>query len=279
VNRYNGTGNGNDGAQAIALDKDGNVLVTGYSVGGSSNKDYATIAYSSSGLPLWTNRFNGTGNGDDNPLTRSCLAIGSDGAVFVTGASTGNYYGPSSFDFATVCYVHLPEIIVSPFSRTNLVGSSVTFSLVANGTGSLSYQWKRNGTNLVDLAGLSGAITDSFTISNITLLDSANYFAVVSSPYGSVTSSVVTLTVEVPQRTIASGPAIDNGQFVVRFQGASGLGYTVEYTKSLSPTDWKKLATFTAPEMDEGFGIGVFEVRDAIVPSEQRYYRAVFPEY
>jgi len=31
--------------------------------------------------------------------------------------------------------------------------------------------------------------------------------------------------------------------------------------------------------MDEGFGIGVFELRDAIVPSEQRYYRAVFPEY
>jgi len=113
--------------------------------------------------------------------------------------------------------------------------------------GSLSYQWKRNGTTWLISLACQGQQPDSFTISNITLLDSANYFAVVSSPYGSVTSSVVTLTVEVPQPTIASGPAIDNGQFVVRFQGASGLGYTVEYTKSLSPTDWKKLATFTAP--------------------------------
>ena len=66
TNRYNGPGNGNDYATAVAVDGSGNVFVTGYSHGSSgSYYDYATIAYSGAGVPLWTNRYNGPGNSDD----------------------------------------------------------------------------------------------------------------------------------------------------------------------------------------------------------------------
>jgi uncharacterized delta-60 repeat protein len=44
--RYNGPGNGEDGATSIGLDPDGNVYVTGGSDGGSTSWDYATIKYS-----------------------------------------------------------------------------------------------------------------------------------------------------------------------------------------------------------------------------------------
>src|SRR5882724_3558386 len=46
---------------AITLGSNGNVYVTGYSylVPGVSNSDYATIAYSREGSPLWTNRYDG----------------------------------------------------------------------------------------------------------------------------------------------------------------------------------------------------------------------------
>jgi hypothetical protein len=41
--RYNGPDNYDDGAAALAVDAAGNVNVTGYSVGWSTNSDYVTI--------------------------------------------------------------------------------------------------------------------------------------------------------------------------------------------------------------------------------------------
>ncbi len=108
TNRYNGPVNGHDIASAVAVDSSGNVVVTGSSAGSGGNSDYVTIAYSGAGVPLWTNRYNGPGNGYDSPQTKSSLAIGSDGAVHVTGASEGLF----SSDFATVKYVWRPEIAI-----------------------------------------------------------------------------------------------------------------------------------------------------------------------
>jgi hypothetical protein len=67
VQRYNGPGNGNDQAAAMAVDHSNNVIATGYSMGSGSYNDYATVKYSSAGVPLWTNRYNGPGNSEDHP--------------------------------------------------------------------------------------------------------------------------------------------------------------------------------------------------------------------
>jgi len=63
-------------------------------------------------VPLWTNRYDGPGNGADRPQTKSSLAIGSDGAVYVTGASDGLF----SSDFATLKYVWRTEIAIQLLS-------------------------------------------------------------------------------------------------------------------------------------------------------------------
>ena len=67
VQRYNGPGNDYDQPTAVAVDGSNNVIVTGSSTGSGSYWDYATIKYSSAGVPLWTNRYNGPGNGADTP--------------------------------------------------------------------------------------------------------------------------------------------------------------------------------------------------------------------
>jgi hypothetical protein len=56
VARYNAE-NDIDEPSAIAVDGSGNVYVTGRSYTIESWTDYATIKYSSAGVPLWTNRY------------------------------------------------------------------------------------------------------------------------------------------------------------------------------------------------------------------------------
>ena len=88
TNRYNGPANGNDVANAVAVDASGNVFVTGSSVGSGGDSDYATIAYSGAGVPLWTNRYNGPGR---QPWTiANAVAVDGSGNVFVTGYSAGS---------------------------------------------------------------------------------------------------------------------------------------------------------------------------------------------
>jgi hypothetical protein len=59
TNRFDGSTNGSeDGAFDVAVDSDGNIFVTGIS-SGTLGADCATVAYSTAGVPLWTNRYNG----------------------------------------------------------------------------------------------------------------------------------------------------------------------------------------------------------------------------
>jgi hypothetical protein len=81
VQRYNAPGNYNI-ARAEAVDGSNNVIVTGYSTGSGGNWDYATIKYSSAGVPLWTNRYNGPGNGTNEA---SAVAVDHSGNVIVAG--------------------------------------------------------------------------------------------------------------------------------------------------------------------------------------------------
>src|SRR5439155_24833982 len=98
TNRYDGPGNGADNAVALATDSGGNVFVTGTSLGGFY--DYATVAYSSTGMPLWTNRYHGPGTGENHA---SAIAVDRNGNVIVTGDSPDGY-DSTTLHYATVAY-------------------------------------------------------------------------------------------------------------------------------------------------------------------------------
>jgi len=105
VQRYSGPGNGDDHATALAVDGSNNVIVTGYSLGGGSYPypHYATIKYSSAGVPVWTNRYNGLPNYWDQA---SAVAVDSSNNVIVTGFSvaSGTYPFSLNYDYATIKY-------------------------------------------------------------------------------------------------------------------------------------------------------------------------------
>jgi uncharacterized repeat protein (TIGR01451 family) len=89
----------------------------------------------------------------------------------------------------------LPVITTQPASQTVTNGGSVTFTVVASGTGSLTYQWRLAGTNL------PAATNPSLVLNNVTPAQAGTYSVRVSNVSGSVTSDGAILTV-------LSGPQI-----------------------------------------------------------------------
>jgi len=101
VRRYNGTGNYDDGAVALALDGAGNIYVTGWSVGTGTfyNFDYVTLKYQTDGETVWVRRYEGPVEGKDDAAT--ALGIDSSGNIFVTGHSWDTI---TYDDYATFMY-------------------------------------------------------------------------------------------------------------------------------------------------------------------------------
>ena len=106
-------------------------------------------------------------------------------------------FGPSGQRPAILTVIDPPVITTKPASRTNNAGTEATFTVSVSGTAPFSYQWRRNGTNLVNGTNciVSGATTATLTIADILKVDEGSYSVVVTNPAGSDTSSNAVLTV------------------------------------------------------------------------------------
>jgi hypothetical protein len=99
VARYNGPYYGEDIAEAVAINEQGDVYVTGYSPNLSPyNDDYTTIKYDASGMEQWVVTYNGPGNSSDRPYD---IVTDNTNHIYVTGYS---WCQSGDFDYATVKY-------------------------------------------------------------------------------------------------------------------------------------------------------------------------------
>jgi len=109
--RYNGPGNYTDQPTGIVVDKSGNVYVTGFSYGGSSDYDYATVKYNSNGVQQWVDRYNGPADSTDKA---NSIALDKSSNVIVTGESRKN---SANFKFDCTSIKYSPSGIRSWINR------------------------------------------------------------------------------------------------------------------------------------------------------------------
>ena len=129
----------------------------------------------------------------------------------LTAADAGNYsvVVKNALGSATSVAVSLtitglpPAIVTSPSARTVTAGSSATFAVVASGSPTLTYQWRKAG---VALTGNTSATTAALTLTNAQAADAANYDVVITNSVGSVTSVAAALTVTPAAPSVTSAP-------------------------------------------------------------------------
>ena len=80
---------------------------------------------------------------------------------------------------------------MQPTNQVIPAGFDAFFSVTANGTPPLGYQWRKGGV------ALSGATNPTLQLPNTTTNDAGAYDVVVTNTFGAVTSRVATLTVRV----------------------------------------------------------------------------------
>ena len=90
----------------------------------------------------------------------------------------GNLQGPTAPSSGTS-----PNIVSPPGYALAQLGETASFSVLANGTLPLAYQWRRNS---VDLPGATG---DTLALSNLLNADFAAYLVVITNTSGAVTSA------------------------------------------------------------------------------------------
>ena len=108
-------------------------------------------------------------------------------------ACGGGSPSPSSYPYVTAPSpgtTASPTITVQPVAATAYETQTVTFSVTASGSGTLSYQWRKNGVDI-------GGATSANYVTTVTLADNGSQFSVtISNGLGTVTSNAAVLTVQ-----------------------------------------------------------------------------------
>jgi hypothetical protein len=141
-----------------------------------------------------------------------------------------NAYGSVTSASVNITINAAPIIIVPPTSQIAARSNNVVFTVTATGTGPLAYQWRKNGTNLVNAGTISGVTTPALALASVTTNNNGNYSVVITNIYGRATSEVATLTVFTPpaitgqptNRAVVIGT---NATFAVTATGSGPLNY------------------------------------------------------
>jgi hypothetical protein len=181
----------------------------------------------------------------------------------VTPASAGTYsvlvsdalgLAVSSNAVLAVDTSNVPVIFTQPQDQSAQQGQAVLFTVGAAGGQPLSYQWRKNGTNL------AGAVFSFLPLGGVTTNDMGSYTVVITNVFGAVTSAPAMLTVTPIFPPVITTPpqaltvlAGSNATFSVSVSGTAPFSYQwVRNGVALSGNDAPTLTVTNAGLADAG---------------------------
>ncbi len=126
-------------------------------------------------------------------------------------------------------------ITTQPTPQSAVIGATASFSAVASGTSSVSYQWRKAG---IDIASATAA---TLSLTDVQASDAGSYDVVVTNASGSIMSNAVLLSVT------ASAPVITNSSLTA----AATVGSTFSFSITASNT----ATSFSASPLPPGLSV------------------------
>lgn len=253
VRRVDGGGFQSDTAAALTMDALGNVIVTGNSFASGTLEDFFIASVGVNGSLLWTHRYDGGNNGSEFP---KAVLLDSSANLFLVGD------GPSSGgddDVLALRFGVMPSTSqTSPVYWTLGLGGGTTLAVNHTGSRPLTYQWRKNGSNL---SGQTGA---ALSLGSVAHADAGAYSLVINNRAGSITVAAAELAV----LALTVSPS---GQATLHFSGVNGRSYRFDHAPEISASPaWSTLGSTT------GTGSAVaFNDPTPATGAARRFYRAV----
>lgn len=186
---------------------------------------------------------------DEVPLADGPNLSGSKTATLtvsvVASEQVGDYTLEAGNTFSTITSesarltVTDPLITSQPEDVAANAGEIVVLEVNAVGTSPVTYQWFRDEEPLADGGGITGAATDTLTITGALGADRGSYMLEISSPFGSVTTDPIEVSVADP--VITAGPVdqqVEVGEQVTFQVAAAGTEpLTFRWEKDGQPLD------------------------------------------
>lgn len=177
-----------------------------------TNGGTASFSVEAAGTPelVYQWLFNGAILTNGPSGTGSTIAGSTSTNLTITGLTSsdlGNYqvvitndYGSVTSSIASLAIAAPPQITSQPQDAAVLSGQVVNLDVTATGSDPLAYRWQANGSNLSngttsDNSFIQGVTTSHLSISNSSTNDTGLYRVIISNNFGSVTSSIVNVTV------------------------------------------------------------------------------------
>jgi hypothetical protein len=180
-------------------------------LGGTAN--FTVSATTGTGTLTYQWLFNGAGL---SGATASTLTIASvmagNGGLYSVVVSNGATVTSTAALLTVTNLITPPSISTEPTAQAATVGGTVTFSVAASGSLSLTYQWLKNGV------AISGATGSVLTLTDLQASDAGSYAVIVSDGTTQIVSSAANLTVNAA--TVPAASRLVN----VSFMGISGPG-------------------------------------------------------
>lgn len=171
------------------------------------------------------------GNNGNNPIpgaTNTTLVVSN-----ITSSDSYSLQATNAFGTNTSGSVYVNVITggpqqvqdIIPLTPLVVAGSSITFSVVYDGSPVLTNAWQLNGNAVTNNSRISGANTQTLTINNIQLSDAGVYQFFVTNGYGNGQSSQATLTVT-PFLQFAGGPGYSSQGTTITWPSSNILQLT-----------------------------------------------------